>query len=117
MQVRSLLLQLLLSLTMSQVTSGFSISNIPAGSKVAQAKTTTAMRSASLDENDVRPKWIDLPSPPKARNVIEESAGIEIAIGRVAMVGFVGLFAKEVISGESFGQQIVDAVMVASGNH
>ena len=77
------------------------------------------MRSASLDENDTRPvpKWIDLPSPPRAQDIIDEYDGVEIAVGRVAMVGFVGLFAKEVISGESFGQQILGALMVASGIH
>jgi hypothetical protein len=32
------------------------------------------------------------------------------------MVGFFGLVAGEVVSGESFGQQILDAVMLATGH-
>ncbi|KAL3943025.1 MAG: hypothetical protein SGBAC_002884 [Bacillariaceae sp.] len=117
MQLRSMLLQILLSLAIFQVTSGFSINNGPTGSKMAQSRDPNALRSASLDENDARPKWIDLPSPSKTQDSVEKYDGIEIGVGRVAMVGFLGLFVKEVISGESFGQQIVDALLVASGNH
>lgn len=84
---------------------------------MAQSRKPNALRSASLDENDTRPKWIDLPSPSKTQDSIEKYDGIEIGVGRVAMVGFLGLFVKEVISGESFGQQIVDALLVASGNN
>ena len=72
-----------------------------------QSRSATPLRSASVDENDSLPKWIDLPSPRQEDNV-EKYTGVELGIGRVAMVGFIGLFVNEVISGESFGQQIAD---------
>lgn len=115
MHSRSMLLQLILSLSLFQFASAFSTNlGQPTSGKV-QSRSTNPLHSASLDENDARPNWIDLPSTPKAQDNIEKYDGIEIGIGRVAMVGFVGMFANEVVSGESFGQQIVDALMVASG--
>ena len=60
------------------------------------------------------PRWTELPmrtrdlSPP-------ELDGFEINTGRLAMVGFVGLLAREIVSGESFGQQFIDVLSTASG--
>jgi hypothetical protein len=36
-------------------------------------------------------------------------SGFELSIGRLAMVGFVGLIVGEVVSGESFSEQFIEA--------
>ena len=53
-----------------------------------------------------RPRWTDLPRERKTR---PELSGYEINTGRLAMIGFCGLLVREVVSGESFGEQIVHA--------
>eukprot|EP00980_Cylindrotheca_fusiformis_P004053 scaffold880_cov132-Cylindrotheca_fusiformis.AAC.49 len=70
--------------------------------------------SASINDKDNSVRWIDRP---RERVDSEKYSNVEIGVGRVAMVGFVGLLTNEVISGQSFGQQIVDAVVVATGHH
>lgn len=72
------------------------------------------LNSASINDKDQSPRWIDRP---RERVDNEEYSKVEIGIGRIAMVGFVGLLAGEVVSGESFGQQILDALLVASRHH
>lgn len=59
-----------------------------------------------------KPRWTELP---RARESRPELAGFEINTGRLAMVGFCGLLATEIVSGQSFGEQLVHAVSVASG--
>jgi Chlorophyll A-B binding protein len=58
-----------------------------------------------------RPRWTDLP---RERNAIAELSGFEIITGRLAMLGFCGLLAREVVSGESFGEQIIHAFSTAT---
>jgi hypothetical protein len=72
-------------------------------------------QASRVDDEDKRPSWIDLP---RARSGdAPQLSGVEITTGRVAMMGFCGLLAVEIISGESFGQQILDAASVLSGVH
>jgi hypothetical protein len=78
-----------------------------------QRRQSAPLRVSRIDESKQQPKWIDLP---RARGDLSQLPNVEIKIGRVAMVGFLGLLAGEIISGESFGQQIVAAVMLAGGN-
>ena len=82
---------------------------------MAASRSMMSLRSASLDENEARPKWMDLPNPSRTQDDVEKYDGVEIGIGRVAMVGFVGLFVNEVVSGESFGQQFICAWIHATG--
>lgn len=85
-----------------------------------QSKSSVVLRASALDDKerrpdwkDVRPDWIDRP---RERANFQDYSNIEIGIGRVAMVGFCGLLAVEVMSGRSFSQQILDAVMTVSSN-
>lgn len=41
--------------------------------------------------------------------------GAEINTGRLAMIGFLGLLVKEVVSGQSFSEQIITAITTAPG--
>ena len=45
----------------------------------------------------------------------EEMVGAEIYIGRIAMLGFVGLVVGEVLTGESFSQQFLEAGLFLIG--
>ncbi len=82
-----------------------------------QIKTNCGCRSrmprcTSLGVAEKKPRWTELP---RVREPRRELSGFEINTGRVAMVGFCGLLAREIMSGESFGQQLVHAVSVAAG--
>jgi hypothetical protein len=44
-----------------------------------------------------------------------EMAGTELHVGRVAMLGFVGLLVGEVVTGESFSQQFLEAFWLLIG--
>ena len=71
--------------------------------------------SRSEDENRRNTlNWTDLPR--SRSSPTELSNTIEIGIGRVAMVGFVGLFAGEIVSQQTFEQQIIAAVSLFGGN-
>ena len=80
----------------------------PGGPKSDLVRRTTALRVA-----EKKPRWTELP---RVRQSQSELSGFEINTGRVAMVGFLGLLAREISSGESFGQQLIHAVSVASGS-
>lgn len=68
---------------------------------------------ASRVKEEHQPRWIDLPRP---RTDFKELSNVEIYTGRLAMVGFFGLLAGEVISQQTFGQQILTAVSHVTGN-
>jgi hypothetical protein len=80
----------------------------------SQRRNIHLQRATRIDEQDSKPRWIELPT--RARGDVPQLARAEITTGRIAMVGFFGLVAGEVVSGESFGQQILDAVMLATGH-
>lgn len=69
-------------------------------------------RSTVLGVAEKKPRWTELP---RVRQSQAELSGFEINTGRVAMVGFCGLLAREISSGESFGQQLFHVISVASG--
>ena len=58
-----------------------------------------------------KPAWTELP---RVRESKPDFSGVEINTGRLAMVGFIGLLGKEIVSGESFGDQIMDILSSAS---
>ena len=68
--------------------------------------------ATALGVAERKPRWTELP---RAREPRPELAGFEINTGRLAMLGFCGLLAREIVSGESFGEQLVRAVSAASG--
>lgn len=76
---------------------------------------TTSIRASRfasrIDPDSVGPKWTDLP---RKVDEIAELDGVEIGVGRLAMVGFFGLLAGEVISGHSFSQQIFETLLTVS---
>lgn len=69
-------------------------------------------RTRVLGVTEKKPSWMDLP---RVRESRQELSGFEIYTGRLAMLGFCGLLAREIASGESFGQQLISAIAVASG--
>jgi hypothetical protein len=56
------------------------------------------------------PEWVNLPNRVSRRAVTSTLFTTEIQIGRVAMVGAVGLILKEFITGESVLEQLSDLV-------
>jgi hypothetical protein len=74
--------------------------------RVAGLTTQRASRMESESKSE-RPKWIDLP---RQRVDDTQLSGVEIAVGRLAMVGFFGLLAGEVIADDSFLVQISKAI-------
>lgn len=65
----------------------------------------------TLGVAEQKPRWTELP---RARDNGPELSEFEINIGRLAMIGFFGLLAREITSGESFGQQFVEALSSVS---
>ena len=99
---KTLLLSFLLA-----VVSSFSV--VPNNKRTTPS---TVPRFASrIDPDSVGPKWADLP---RKDDEIAELDGVEIGIGRIAMVGFFGLLANEFISGHSFSQQIFESLLTIS---
>jgi hypothetical protein len=78
-------------------------------SKTSRLSTTTALGVA-----EKKPRWTELP---RSREKKPELAGFEINTGRLAMIGFCGLLATEIVSGQSFGEQFVLALSSASGSN
>jgi hypothetical protein len=111
MQLKSLVVLLLSALRLFNLSSAFSVSSSHSRSP------RTVLQSASVNNNDKEksPRWIDSPRP-RERVDNEKYSNLEMGIGRVAMVGFIGLLANEVISGESFSQQILCALVRATGH-
>ena len=63
------------------------------------------------DSSSPLPNWTELPLKREAE---VDLAPVEIGLGRIAMLGFFGLLAVEVITGESFSEQIIDFVRLFS---
>jgi len=78
-----------------------------------QRSPTSSSAVRVLETDKAGPKWIDLPRPRKSSSQLPN---LEINTGRLAMDGFFGLLAGEILKGESFGQQIVEAVTFVSSN-
>ena len=72
----------------------------------ATAPRTTAQAPVPRDI----PSWAYLPSKPDFSNM-DLPLQTEIWIGRLAMVGAIGLVATEVLTGASFADQIVDLLV------
>jgi hypothetical protein len=72
---------------------------------------TRRSSDTALGVSEQKPRWTDLP---RERKTIPELSGFEINTGRLAMLGFCGLFAREVVSGESFGEQIIHVFSTSS---
>lgn len=117
MQLRSLAVFLLSALHLFNLSSAFSVPSSHSRSPrtVLQSASRTVLQSASINEKERSPKWIDRPRE-RVDNEKYSNFNVEIGIGRVAMVGFFGLLAGEVISGESFSQQILSALLGATGH-
>lgn len=103
----------------------FQPSQLPKSTPVTTLKTITTPTKTVLQETvfpqDSKaavpgqpnlPDWVNLPNRVSRRAVTSTLFGTEIQIGRIAMVGAVGLCIKEVITGESVLEQITDIVTV-----
>ena len=85
-----------------------------------QSNSVTSLSQRQRDQHprtalhvaEQKPRWTELP---RNRQAGPELAGFEINTGRLAMVGFVGLLGREIVSGQSFGEQLVHAVTATSG--
>lgn len=96
-----------LCLSFLAVASSFSV--IP--NSIRTIPSRSSRFASRIYSDSVGPKWTDLP---RKGDEIAELDGVEIAVGRLAMVGFFGLLAGEVISGHSFSQQIFETLLSAS---
>jgi hypothetical protein len=56
--------------------------------------------------------WLELPTPRKQRNSFLDNnlPSVETVVGRVAMIGAIGLLVTEITTGESFMEQVMLAV-------
>lgn len=104
--IKNIFLALLGMMLLSSQTSAFHVPH-------ASCRCSTQHHSlTSLRVAEKKPRWTELP---RVRQSRPELSGFEINIGRLAMIGFCGLLAKEVVSGQTFGEQVLQAIMGASG--
>jgi hypothetical protein len=93
------------TLFLSFLAVGSSFSVVP--NNMRTTPSSTSRFASRIDPDSVGPKWTDLP---RKVDEIVDLDGLEIGVGRVAMVGFFGLLAVEVVSGHSFPQQIFETL-------
>lgn len=84
-----------------------------------QQKSCMKMASSGVEERtQITTNWRQLPSKgPKEVTITKQELSIEIIIGRIAMVGFIGLLVREIVSGEKFSEQFVDIVSFLGTNN
>lgn len=73
------------------------------------ASTTTRLQQSSIPQEHGEPLWFELPKPYPSKKREQCAQVIEDVVGRVAMVGALGLMAGEIFTGESVAQQVSDA--------
>lgn len=83
--------------------------------QVSPLKTFRPMSSLPVSSvpgeqtESVVPTWTDLPS--KETDTLQKDLDeAEIGIGRIAMVGAIGILARELMTGESILEQFIDTV-------
>ena len=121
--IRSFLLSLLLLATSLTSTLSFVVDHRTSACVVAGERQQSQpksfmkiMASSGFEESTqqqqiITANWRQLPSKgPKEVPITKEDLSIEIIIGRVAMVGFIGLLVREIVSGEKFSEQFIDIV-------
>jgi hypothetical protein len=82
------------------------------GHGISMATEVNEGNSRKSSPSDVMPNWRQLPMR-KREEVSENLTGYEIHVGRLAMVGFIGLLVTEIVSGEGFAEQFQDAFIFA----
>mmetsp|Transcript_13154 Transcript_13154/g.24689 ORF Transcript_13154/g.24689 Transcript_13154/m.24689 type:complete len:111 (-) Transcript_13154:1729-2061(-) len=109
MMFRSSLFILLLSFTSAFVVERRTCQRIP---------VPAIQMVSEVDERVPTPaNWRQLPSRVPKDGYDKELPGFEIYIGRIAMVSFIALLAREVISGESFSEQFLILVDFLTGSN
>jgi hypothetical protein len=83
--------------------------NIPLShQKGARIPFSSFLQATQVDSDEPPlPNWTELPLK---REDELDLAPVEIGLGRLAMLGFFGLLAVEMATGESFSEQILDVV-------
>jgi hypothetical protein len=95
----------------------FRRTQVPTLTLPVTTQTITALNQQTVFPQDSKagtpgqpnlPEWVNLPNRVSRRAVTSTLFTTEIQIGRVAMVGAVGLILKEMMTGESVWEQITD---------
>jgi hypothetical protein len=69
-------------------------------------------RSGMDEKQSKLPSWVNLPNRETARQAVKTTLfETEISVGRLAMVGAVGLILQELVTGESILEQLSDMVI------
>lgn len=84
---------------------------IPVQPKTCCSTSLRHPSTTALGVAEKKPRWTELP---RSRENRRELSGFEINTGRLAMVGFCGLLATEIVSGQSFGEQFLHAISSAT---
>jgi hypothetical protein len=85
-----------------------------------QQKSFMKMASSGVEERpqQIPTNWRQLPSKgPREITITKQDLSIEIIIGRIAMVGFIGLLVREIVSGEKFSEQVIDIINFLGTNN
>ena len=86
----------------------FSVRPNPSSRAPSHLGVNTHLETSATTTRDKSLSWIDLPS--KSSRQQERLDGLELIVGRVAIVGAAGIIIKELVTGESILDQCHDAL-------
>jgi hypothetical protein len=70
----------------------------------------TVGQSAEPSVKNGSPSWVNLPRPQEDDELTASMPSAEQWVGRLAMIGAVGLFIGEITTGESVSEQVMDLI-------